>query len=44
MPDPLYPDDYQGEDGEWYCGEYGHDATPIDSRYGCRCCPNGGLE
>lgn len=29
---------------EEYCDEYGHDTGPLDSRYGCRYCPDGGLE
>lgn len=40
----LYETEYVGEDGERYCTEYGHDATPLDGRYGCRYCLNGGLE
>jgi hypothetical protein len=33
------PSFYTAEDGESYCTEYGHDAVPLDARYGCRYCP-----
>jgi len=32
---------YYFKDGDTYCTEPGHDTTPLDSRYGCRYCPEG---